>query len=994
VAVNGLRGVSLGDLYKAYRKSKADAYYDRGHFHSLAYAEYELNLEANLKSLLASLKKDFSWAQSKSFLGVFSYQPKSVDVPASDSAQEIHFATLDPVRDWINSNKGKKSLSANFRIVIVASINYQVVCALWIIKIGHKFDDRIDRKLAFAHALKRVGRLGKLNEDSHQLFAPYFSGYRAWRSKALEAMRSSLNDGRSIVAITMDIKSFYHQVSPNFLVKSTFLKKLEIELDPDELAFSKAIVESMQAWHRSTPEAKDRPEGSLPVGLSISKLISNVLLADFDNAVSSLPSTIHYGRYADDIILVTEDPGISTGQDYIKWLRWSLDEYLVLDQTSSPAGLKLKLNYSTDSEIIFSAKKQKIFFLSGEHGLDLVGQVEEQIRKQSSEYRLLPELPDNDSEMLASALLATPDARLEADALRKAEAVSLRRLGFSMLLSDFEAYARDLDYKDPKWTLARKKFYAVVGRYLVTPVGFFDYYTYIVRVFGLMVACRDFADARLILGQLERIGEVLQSTTTAGTRNLSKYFHARRNYYRGFVQAALESSTVAAFEFNSRFTNFLKVLAAEADFEVIDGKHIKELSKRLLLSDLGRRCYQDYWYAESPKEVQPPLPASISVKRALARIRSYRNKAKKSLTAPYWPAIAFPTRPPALWQLSLSVPKALEESGGLESLLWAVRGGYVRSDYRNYRFLSEDDSGERVWNVPSEQGLQAKIAVPSIKVTDDQWTSAVKGMPDHSLDRYLATRKIVNDMIRGSLDLNYIVFPELSIPYWWALDIAAKLSRAGISFVAGVETRGSGDEYRNDVLVSLATDFYGRRGNICFLQPKIDLSHEESANIKHLEKKYLLAGDVGSRRPVYCHGEFAMGVLICSDLTTIQNRARFQGCVDALFVVEWNKDIETFDFLVESAAHDLHAAVVQVNNRRFGDSRIRMPFAEGFKRDVVKVKGGDSDFFVHCLIDVAELRRFQSKKSVVKRERPKKDDKPKFKPIPIGYRMSDKRRGR
>ena len=96
-----------------------------------------------------------------------------------------------------------------------------------------------------------------------------------------------------------------------------------------------------------------------------------------------------------------------------------------------------------------------------------------------------------------------------------------------------------------------------------------------------------------------------------------------------------------------------------------------------------------------------------------------------------------------------------------------------------------------------------------------------------------------------------------------------------------------------------------------------------------------------------------------------------------LFVLEWNKDVTTFEFLVESAAHDLHAPIVQINNRKYGDSRIRIPFDKAYLRDVVRVKGGDEDFYVVASVDFASLRSFQRDPSVGG-----------YKPLPIGYVMS------
>lgn len=71
-------------------------------------------------------------------------------------------------------------------------------------------------------------------------------------------------------------------------------------------------------------------------------------------------------------------------------------------------------------------------------------------------------------------------------------------------------------------------------------------------------------------------------------------------------------------------------------------------------------------------------------------------------------------------------------------------------------------------------------------------------------------------------------------------------------------------------------------------------------------------------------------LLVCSELTNISYRAALRGKVDALFVPEWNQDTETFNALVESAALDMHAYIVQCNDRQYGDSRIRAPFKESW----------------------------------------------------------------
>jgi hypothetical protein len=135
---------------------------------------------------------------------------------------------------------------------------------------------------------------------------------------------------------------------------------------------------------------------------------------------------------------------------------------------------------------------------------------------------------------------------------------------------------------------------------------------------------------------------------------------------------------------------------------------------------------------------------------------------------------------------------------------------------------------------------------------------------------------------------------------------------------------------------------------------------------------------------VYAHGGHFFGVLICSDLTNIDNRRHFQGQVDTLIVLEWNRDTSSFAPLVESAAHDLHAFIVQVNSRQYGDSRVRVPARDSYARDLVRVKGGDEDYFVVAPLDIDSLKRFQLSARLRKGSA--------FKPIPIGFKMSAARR--
>jgi hypothetical protein len=166
------------------------------------------------------------------------------------------------------------------------------------------------------------------------------------------------------------------------------------------------------------------------------------------------------------------------------------------------------------------------------------------------------------------------------------------------------------------------------------------------------------------------------------------------------------------------------------------------------------------------------------------------------------------------------------------------------------------------------------------------------------------------------------------------------------------------------------------------MQPKFAPAHGEKASLRKLNlgrrgQLFRPSGQL-SHPTLYIHNGLYFSVLICSDLTNISHRSELRGVIDALFVLEWNRDIRTFSSLVEATASDLHAFVAQVNNRQFGDSRVRSPAKEEYHRDIIQVKGGCSDYYVLGKINYEDLRKEQRNATSGSQ----------FKPLPIGYRMS------
>ena len=272
------------------------------------------------------------------------------------------------------------------------------------------------------------------------------------------------------------------------------------------------------------------------------------------------------------------------------------------------------------------------------------------------------------------------------------------------------------------------------------------------------------------------------------------------------------------------------------------------------------------------------------------------------------------------------------------------------------------------------------IAVVSFKTHNADWERAAWGQPRKSRSRLEQFSVLTNRILEVRENVpNYVLFPELSIPTAWFGEIAYYFAKRGINLIGGVEYqhRGPG-KVTNQVWASLVDYSFGFPIHSIYRQDKQKPASGEQRKLSALGNLNLVPDNRYEVPPVIQHGNFRFAVLVCSELTSIKHKAFLRGKIDCLFVTEWNKDIGTFNDLVNAASWDIHAFVVQSNNRQFGDSRIRGPYKERFRRDLVRVRGGLHDHFVVGSIDVRSLRAFQTKADSLSG---------KFKPTPDGFSM-------
>lgn len=1004
--------ITLQELGIAYRKAKVDLYYSS--YPSLdAIAVYEEELYENLSVLLKKIQgDDESWVKDPAFIGTWTLAPKSVNMESlkkhrKDDGNGLIFSSPADEWEYVCKTPADNKLAtpkAEFRVMAKCSLDFHVLSTLWMLKVGHLFDSKLSGS-AYGNRLRRTMDGKSINQLSLGSFPPYLKPFRDWRDQGIKAMRNALEEGKKIVALTADVTAFYHELNPPFMLDPIFVNDvLGLYLTEENNKLNRLFIRALRAWALTTPLKK-----GLPVGLPASAVVANMALIELDRFIERQVAPIYYGRYVDDILLVMENGAdFRSTKELWSWLFVRANGKLDWKEGAEEKKIiRFQPDYlkqgEGESQILFANAKNKVFLLAEESGKTMVDAIAHQIHERASEWRAMPRLPLSAEHVGTDLLAATQSDGEAADNLRKTDALTIRRAGFAIKLRDFEAYERDL--LPEAWEMHRRAFFhAFIEHVLVLP-RFFELAVYLPRVIRLATACEDFDELHRILNALEKLCHKIfqdceisiKAAENADTSNVKSIWQEQ-------LAASVRDSIAAAFPprlskigKQTWLTHMAHRKSEEGLTPLLDSplsdKTLQAQQARLFSLDLA---HQPFRFIGLPKEmvpqgvtkgtlVQRAIPAKKLVENCFAKAHDLLPVAvvNGTLRLAKWIKIKglphgllFATRPFNLPELFILNKDAYEESmrAEMKDVVLAVRGF---------------DLGEKAPCFDKQGVLQIQndatlhkyvIAVSSWKTRMDSWAAAVTRHSDPDADRYTRLCRLLDTVIAQPLESRYLILPELALPARWFIRIARKLQGRGISLVTGIEyIHASKARVRNQVWAALLHDGLGFPSLMIYRQDKQRPALHEEQELQRLGGREMKPEVFWKMPPVIQHGEFCFAILICSELTNISYRAVLRGKVDALFVPEWNQDTETFNALIESAALDIHAYIIQCNDRQYGDSRIRAPFKESWQRDILRVKGGITDYCVIGEIDVHALREFQSSH--------RSPGEP-FKPVPDGFKES------
>lgn len=1046
------RDVTLTDLFFAFRKAKVDCFFERSICIASEFTEYEKDLAQNLPGLLAQLHAGEVANVLFKDLGKTRVVAKKLGTaPNKRAVSEGHSFFSDPARAF-ESLCASHDLTPEFRLIGDFPVEMHVMSALWINLVGHKFD-AVLTKSAYGSRLRRYrpesgvpkGSVGDYHLEAVGSFQPYFGPYKEWRSRGLNSIRSELEAGHAVVAISMDLTSYYHRVDPIFIADKQFHEDAGIVLSEWEMEFTKEFAAALVEWsnrvatemHALGCSTGDVTVGGLPIGLSISRVVANALLAGLDRDIERGLTPVYYGRYVDDLFLVLRDPGdLVTTKALLAYFAARTSCFPRADKVKKgDIFLSLPGGFQAKTKLLLQQSKQKVFFLQGQGGIDLLSNIESQIRSVSSERRLMPSPDRLESMASAKVLTAAGHASEEADTLRRADGLSVRRLGWSVQLRAVETLSRDL--REDDWQPERKQFYKFAHSHILRPDKILDHLDYLPRLLSLAVALMDWADARrLIDATLGAITKLRASSSSSVVKvNGFKTKSDTAGLWNGLLQTTKDlarDAILRSLRWSSSTGKMCRLgETALAVCKIVGlGGNVKPIANQALdlrESDWAKMAYKDHLRRNATRQrpaieqehllsnlylhksdlrefLDKSLPAETDMGASRVHSLCKKNAGSGAMDPSLLPYL-LPTRPYTSQEVSLFLPEecVFDGASNAPARAWAkyvravrgvwVWGSLVQADVgggaQDHSDESSDTNMPRLARIGSiRSSPKVRLGISSLLTTDESFEAAASGRSDLSRARYQRIERLVNQAIDAYPRPTHLLLPELSLPERWIDTVSRLLQEAGISLIAGIDYHyGKVTDIHSEAVLVLADDRLGFPSSVQIRQAKsLPAAGEEETLLRLFGRQWPARLASSGQKPVYNHGGFCFGVLVCSELQNIAYRQQFQGNVDCMMVLSWNQDLETFAALVESASLDVHAHVALVNNRRYGDSRVRSPAKKEYLRDTCRLRGGLNEHVVIVELDIANLRAFQSRA----KRWPREDDP--FKPVPEGYTIAKFRR--
>lgn len=830
---------------------------------------------------------------------------------------------------YITNNRKNKTNTVE-RVFIYADIPIElhIVAVMWTIKYGGVFEEKL-MDCCKANRLIVDEETKKVREDGKQLYKPYFKQYQNWWSKAIDEANHIIENGNNVYILNLDIKNYYHNVDID-------LDKIEYE-HLDTYNLHNLLVKTHKKYNKKFNEVFNVREQTnrLPISMYSSSVLANWYLHKLDEQIENQLMPAYYGRYVDDILLVFR----SVSECYETAEQFIDNKLNHILKSIKDNGIQ-EFIFADYPNLKIQSDKTTLYYFDKEFSTSLLSKFEAEQRKKSSEFRFMSDEEDNrfsDEEL--SCFDSCFDNSDESSAKFKPQIEDKYKL--SCFLSKFitRKMLKGADYGKVD-TDKIKKFFK--GQTLI------KYFQYWEKLFTLYAVSKDEESfkqlQKFILKEIENvcIGETKEKDELWLEKIDAKKIKESLQWHLKYS----ETTALSLFE--------------DSDVKENISKEIIPKEKSPNYQNYINQYYIRHQYLKE-KEYNNDLPYDLhfyekAFKEFKDLTESIKAETKNDVSTQYIERLE---------QLSKDekAPITIGKETGEQN-----DGG--EKEYKTIKINTEKRK--------SKVNIALVNQFVGDKAITDSRRYSNRELKQQDIEHYL----VILDNVAKLNGCDMFVMPELSLPFELLPVYLQWAARKQKAFVAGLEYINKNNVVLNFDVACIPFELNNRKDCVPIFRLKNHYSPKEKEIIN--KEGFTVPNQESPSYNLINWDDFYFSVYNCFELTSLKDRIRVYGEVDAIFAIAYNPDTNYYNSIVEATARDMHCYVVLCNTSQYGDSQIVAP-KDTESKFILKVKGGTDDKNpINILVghlDTKALREYQLYA----------DEKHKFKPLPAGYPKNKER---
>lgn len=915
-------------------------------------------------------------------------------------------------------------------------IEIHLFSVMWIIKNGYRFESQLMDVCKGNRLLLNKDKTALIQNSS--LFKPYFSQYQQWRDESVSTAQELLKNNKNALFVNLDIKDYYHST------------RIDLDLyfpedDKDNINTILRKVHSLYSLKlsRNYKLPKDfskelNNKSILPIGLLSSYIIANHYLNDLDNIICKKYKPAYYGRYVDDILIVFAEPKdeINTKSRY-KEYKFEFDKYEqeILDDLDVELSFKEEdlttvekyLLYNlypllkivpteSDNRIIKIDKydslycqtdKTLMYYFHADESDLVIDKLKQELNYKSSEFRDLPDDNENLGDFDKNAFyLNYTDSEGK---IRTLKDYKENRYGLTVYLTNkiLGAIKHKKNVEDDEIIKLLKIF---KGK---NCIEFFKLWEKILTFLMVNNKPKEYVDFYFdCIEEIKKIG--------LG----EKFFSDTKVSYNRIMDSLIEyldSAHEIVLSLNPNFINDDKKILKNFEYRS------NSMESRYFYNEITRG--NSPWASRYRKTNMmrhhyvsiPLLNYTKESYEGKINLINYNFNIEKYTINRY--LIKNSPRPVKFWECSISQLFTNLKNTSSEISVGNLKTSiadcnedctkhFLDEAFERFRLVNlnhkskdlfedsidpykknffEYTRSEDIINIKANSNLKNKLAKPKISVAntfvnDQNIIDALRNKPNVSRNRYQDLVDFLKSTRKNNSDI--VVFPEFFIPIEILSSLVRYSEKNESLLITGLEHITVNNIAFNFVVTIMPINIDGYKDATLVFRLKNHYAPVEEDII--VGNHYLIPQPLNTRYHIFNWKNIYFSVFYCFELANIIHRSLIKNKIDLLVAVEYNKDVNYFSNLVESVSRDLHCYVVQVNSSHYGDTRISQP-TETYRKDIVKLKGGENNVTVMGTIEIDKLREFQRKKySLTKNDKNFKVLPPDFNPQNVINRIKNK----